>query len=163
LALAGDSAQAARLSDDLRKKFPADTIVQSDYLPMIRAAAALRSGDAPRAIEALATAEPYELGQTNTSFTFAMYPVYLRGEAYLAAKQGAAAQGEFQKVLDHYGAVGNQPIGALAHLGLARSYTLQGYVPKARAAYGNFLSLWKNADPDIPLLKEAKAEFTNLK
>ena len=162
LALAGDSAQAARLSDDLRKKFPGDTIVQSDYLPMIRAAAALRSGDAPRAVEALATAEPYELGQTNTSFTFAFYPVYLRGEAYLVAKQGAAAQVEFQKILDHYGAVGNQPIGALAQLGLARSYTLQGNIPKARAAYSNFLSLWKNADPDVPFLKETKAEFAKL-
>jgi tetratricopeptide (TPR) repeat protein len=163
LALAGDSAQATRLADDLRKKFPVDTIVQSDYLPMVRAAAALHSGDAPRAIEALAAAEPYELGQTNTSFTFALYPVYLRGEAYLAAKQGAAAQGEFQKILDHYGVVGNQPIGSLADLGLARSYTLQADIPKARAAYSSFLSLWKNADPDIPLLKEAKAEFAKLK
>jgi serine/threonine protein kinase len=163
LALAGDSAQAARLSDDLRKKFPADTVVQYDYLPMIRAAAALHSGDAARAVEALAEAEPYELGQTNYSFTFALYPVYLRGEAYLAAKQGSAAQVEFQKLLDHYGAVGNQPIGALVHLGLARSYTLQGDIPKARAAYSNFLSLWKNADPDVPLLKEAKLEFAKLK
>jgi eukaryotic-like serine/threonine-protein kinase len=136
--------------------------VQSDYLPMVRAAAALRSGDGPRAVEALATAEPYELGQTNTSFTFALYPVYLRGEAQLTAKQGAAAQVEFQKILDHYGAVGNQPIGALAYLGLARSYTLQGNIPKARAAYSNFLSLWKNADPDVPLLKEMKAEFAKL-
>lgn len=162
LALAGDSAQAVRLSDDLRKKFPADTIVQSDYLPMIRAAAALRSGDAPRAIEALAAAEPYELGQTNTSFTFASYPVYLRAEAYLAAKEGAAAQAEFQKILDHYGVIGNQPIGALAHLGLARSYTLQGNVLKARAAYSDFLSLWKNADPDLTVLKEMKVEFAQL-
>ncbi len=147
LALAGDSAQAARLSDDLRKNFPADTIVQYDDLPMIRAATALHSGDASRAVEALAEAEPYELGQTNYSFTFALYPVYLRGEAYLAAKQGAAAQVEFQKILDHSSVVGNQPIGALAHLGLARSYTLQGDIPKARAAYSDFLSLWKNADP----------------
>ena len=162
LALAGDSMQAARLSDDLRKKFPADTIVQSDYLPMIRAATALRSGDASRALEALATAEPYALGQTNTSFTFALYPVYLRGEAYLSAKQGASAQVEFQKILDHYGVVGNQPIGALAYLGVARSYTLQGNVAKARVAYGNFLNLWKNADPDVPLLKEAKMEFAKL-
>jgi tetratricopeptide (TPR) repeat protein/predicted Ser/Thr protein kinase len=163
LALAGDSAQAARISDDLRKKFPADTIVQSDYLPMTRAAAALRSGDASRAVEALAAAEPYELGQTNTSFTFGLYTVYLRGEAYLTAKQGAAAQVEFQKILDHYGAVGNQPVGALAYLGLARSYALQGDFAKAHAAYSNFLNLWKNADPDIALLKEAKAEFAKLK
>ncbi|MGA9484755.1 MAG: protein kinase, partial [Candidatus Acidiferrales bacterium] len=153
LALAGDSAQAARLFDDLRKNFPADTIVQYDDLPMIRAASALHSGAASRAVEALAEAEPYELGQTNYSFTFGLYPVYLRGQAYLEAKQGAAAQIEFQKILDHYGTVGNQPIGALAHLGLARSYTLQGDIPKARAAYSDFLSLWKNADPDVPLLK----------
>ena len=163
LALAGDSAQAARLSDDLRKNFPADTIVQYDDLPMIRAATALHSGDASRAVEALAEAEPYELGQTNYSFTFALYPVYLRGQAYLAAKQGAAAQAEFQKILDHYSVVGNQPIGALARLGLARSYTLQGDIPKARGAYSDFLSLWKNADPDVPLLKQTKVEFAKLK
>ena len=163
LALAGDSAQAARLSDDLRKNFPADTIVQYDDLPMIRAATALHSGDASRAVEALAEAEPYELGQTNYSFTFALYPVYLRGQAYLAAKQGVAAQVEFQKLLDHYSVVGNQPIGALARLGLARSYTLQGDIPKARAAYSDFLSLWKNADPEVPLLKQAKVEFAKLK
>ncbi len=163
LALAGDSAPAARLSDDLRKNFPADTIVQYDDLPMIRAATALHSGEASRAVEALAEAEPYELGQTNYSFTFVLYPVYLRGQAYLAAKQGAAAQAEFQKILDHYSVVGNQPIGALAHLGLARSYTLQGDIPKARAAYSDFLSLWKNADPDVPLVKQAKVEFAKLK
>jgi serine/threonine protein kinase/Flp pilus assembly protein TadD len=163
LALAGDSAQAARLSDDLRKNFPADTIVQYDDLPMIRAATALHSGDASPAVEALAEAEPYELGQTNYSFTFALYPVYLRGQAYLAAKQGVAAQVEFQKILDHYSVVGNQPIGALARLGLARSYTLQGDIPKARAAYSDFLSLWKNADPDVPLLKQATVEFAKLK
>src|SRR5580658_7721207 len=162
LALAGDSSQAARQSDDLRKKFPADTIVQSDYLPMIRGAAALRGGDASRAIGALAAAEPYELGQTNTSFTFALYPVYLRGGAYLAAKQGAGAQGEFQKILDHYGAVGNQPIGALAHLGLARAYVLIGDIAKAKSAYQDFLTLWKGADPNIPILKEAKVEYAKL-
>jgi eukaryotic-like serine/threonine-protein kinase len=161
LALVGDSAQASRLSDDLRKN-SADTIAQYEYLPMIRAAAALHGGAASRAVEALAEAEPYELGQTNYSFTFALYPVYLRGEAYLAAKQGAAAQAEFQKILDHFGAVGNQPIGALAHLGLARSYTLQANILKARAAYSDFLSLWKNADPDVPALKEAKTEFAKL-
>jgi tetratricopeptide (TPR) repeat protein len=159
LALTGDSAQATRLSDDLRKNFPADTLVQYNYVPMIRAAGAVRSGDAPRAIDELSKAEAYELGQTNTTFTFALYPVYLRGVAYLADKQGAAAQDEFQKILDHYGAVGNQPIGALAHLGLARSYSLQGEVAKARAAYSKFLSLWKDADAEVPLMKEAKAEF----
>ena len=130
---------------------------------MIRAAAAIHSGDASRAVEALAEAEPYELGQTNYSFTFGLYPIYLRGEAYLEAKQNAAAQVAFQKIMDHSGAVGNQPIGALPRLGLARSYALQGDIPKARAAYSDFLNLWKNGDPDVPLLKEAKAEFAKLK
>ena len=127
-----------RLAADLGKRFPEDTIVQFNYLPMIRAAIALRSGDGERAIEALAASVPYELGQTNNSFTFALYPVYLRGEAYLAAKQGAAAATEFQKILDHAGVVGNEPIGALAHLGLGRAYALSGDTAKAKAAYQDF-------------------------
>jgi serine/threonine protein kinase/tetratricopeptide (TPR) repeat protein len=162
LALAGDSAQAARLADDLRKNFPADTIVQSDYLPMIRAATALRSGDAGGAVETLAAAEPYELGYTNTTFTFALYPVYLRGTAYLAEKQSAPAAREFQKILDHAGVVGNQPIGALARLGLGRAYAQSGDTAKSKTAYQDFFALWKNADPDIPILKEAKAEYAKL-
>jgi L-alanine-DL-glutamate epimerase-like enolase superfamily enzyme len=162
LALAGDSAQAARLADDLRKNFPADTIVQSDYLPMIRAATALRSGDAGGAVETLAAAEPYELGYTNTTFTFALYPVYLRGTAYLAEKQSAPAAREFQKILDHAGVVGNQPIGALARLGLGRAYALSSDTAKSKTAYQDFFALWKDADPDIPILKEAKAEYAKL-
>ncbi len=162
-ALAGDSAQAARLADDLGKRFPEDTIVQFDYLPMIHAAVALRSGDAGKAVEALAAAAPYELGASNPVVTFALYPVYLRGEAYLAAKQGAAAGAEFQKILDHPGVVGNEPIGAMAHLGLGRAYALAGDSAKAKTAYQDFFALWKNADPDIPILKQAKAEYAKLK
>jgi eukaryotic-like serine/threonine-protein kinase len=162
LALAGDSEQAARISDDLRKNFPAHTIVQFDYLPMIRASTALRSGDAGRAVEALAAAEPYELGHTNDSFTFALYPVYLRGIAYLAEKQGAPAAREFQKILDHVGVVGNEPIGALARLGLGRAYALSGDTAKSKAAFQDFFTLWKDADPDIPILKEAKVEYQKL-
>jgi Tfp pilus assembly protein PilF len=162
LALAGDSAQAARLSDDLRKKFPADTLVQSDYLPMIRAATALHSGDAGRAVEALAAAEPYELAHTNTSFTFALYPVYLRGVAYLAERQGTPAAREFQKILDHAGVVGNEPIGALAHLGLGRAYAISGDAAKAKTAYADFFAIWKNADPDLAIFKQAKAEYAKL-
>jgi len=162
LGLAGDSAQAERLAADLGKRFPEDTIEQFNFLPMVRAAVALRSGDGKRAIDALAPASPYELGETNTSFTIALYPVYLRGEAYLAAKDGAAAAGEFRKILDHYGVVGNEPIGALAHLGLGRAYALLADTAKARAAYQDFLTLWKDADPDIPILKEAKAEYAKL-
>jgi hypothetical protein len=139
---------------------------------MIRAAIALHSGDGKRAIDALAASAPYELGETNSSFTFALYPVYLRGEAYLASKQGAAAATEFQKILDRASVVGNEPIGALAHLGLARAYTLPSRTPqdadahaarvRALAAYRDFLTLWKDADPDIAVVKEAKAESAKL-
>ena len=162
LGLAGDSAQATRLAGDLSENFAADTIVQFDYLPMIHAAMALRSGDPRRAVEALAASLPYELGQTNSSFTFALYPVYLRGEAYLAAGNGAAAVREFHKILDHAGVVGNQPIGALARLGLGRGYALSGDTTKAQTAYQDFFSLWNNADPDIPILKQAKTEYAKL-
>ncbi len=162
LALAGDSPQAERLAADLNKRFPEDTDVQFDFLPMIRAVIALQSGDAGKAIQALAATEPYELAEGNASFTFALYPVYLRGESYLASKDGAAATGEFQKILGHSGVVGNEPIAALAHLGLGRAYALSGDIPKARTAYQDFLALWKNADPDNPILKQAKAEYAKL-
>jgi serine/threonine protein kinase/Flp pilus assembly protein TadD len=158
LGLAGDAPQATRLAADLAKRFPEDTIVQFDYLPMIHAVAALQSGSANRALEALAPAAPYELGSTG----FNLYPVYLRGEAYLAAHQGSAAAAEFHKILDHTYVVQNEPIGALAHLGLARAYSLSGDTVKAKSAYQDFLGLWKDADPDIPILKEAKAEYAKL-
>ena len=161
LEMAGDSAQAMRLANNLGKRFPEDTIVQSNYLPAIHAAALLRGSDGPRATEALAIA-PYELGGNLETLTFVLYPVYLRGEAYLAAKQGAAAAAEFQKILDHPGAVRSEPIGALAHLELGRAYVLSGDQGKAKSAYQDFLTLWKDADPDIPLLKQAKTEYERL-
>jgi tetratricopeptide (TPR) repeat protein len=129
---------------------------------MARSALALNSGNAQVAIEALSPAAPYELGHTNEDFTFALYPIYFRGQAYLAAKNGAGAAAEFQKILDHSSIVGNEPIGALAHLGLARSYSLSGNTAKAKTAYQDFFALWKNADPDVPILKEAKAEYAKL-
>jgi hypothetical protein len=101
-------------------------------------------------------------GETNTSFTFALYPVYLRGDAYLAAKQGTAAVNEFQKILDHTGVVGNEPLAALAHLGLGRAHSLAGDSAKSKTAYQDFFALWKDADPEIPILKEAKAEYAKL-
>ena len=162
LGLAGDSAQAERLVADLGKRFSEDTIVKFNYLPMVRAATALHSGDGKRAIDALSASAPYELGETNSSFTFALYPVYLRGEAYLAAKQGAAAGNEFQKILDHAGLVGNEPLAALAHLGLARAYALAGDSAKSTTAYQDFFALWKDADPDVPILKQVKAEYAKL-
>ena len=115
-------------------------------------------GSANKALEALVPAPPYELGSTG----FNLYPVYLRGEAYLAAHQASAAAAEFQKILDHRGVVSNEPIGALAHLGQGRAYAMQGDTAKARAAYQDFLALWKDAEPDIPILKEAKAEYAKL-
>ncbi|HEY4282375.1 MAG TPA: adenylate/guanylate cyclase domain-containing protein [Chthoniobacterales bacterium] len=161
-ALAGDVANANRAIEDLTKRFPQNTAVQTRYLPMARSALALNSGNAQAAIEALSPAAPYELGHTNEDFTFALYPVYFRGQAYLAAKNWAAAAAEFQKILDHAGIVGNEPIGALAHLGLARVYLLSGDAAQARSAYQDFFALWKNADSDIPVLMQAKAEFAKL-
>ena len=102
------------------------------------------------------------MGETNTPFTFALYPVYLSGEGHLAAKQGAEAVADFQKIMDYAGVVGNEPIGALAHLGLGRAYVLAGDNAKAKTAYEDFLALWKDADPDIPILKQAKAEYSQL-
>jgi serine/threonine protein kinase len=158
LALTGELGQATGLAGDLGKRFPMDTLVQSLYLPMIHAAAALRSGDGGKAVEALAVASPYELGVETQ-----LQPAYLRGEAYLASRQGAAAAAEFQKILDHPGVVVNDPIGALAHLGLGRAYALAGDSAKAKTAYQDFFALWKNADPDIPILLQAKAEYAQLK
>jgi len=129
---------------------------------MARAALALNTGNAEAALAALSVAAPYELGHTNDDFTFALYPVYLRGETYLAAKNGTAAASEFQKILDHASIVGNEPIGALAHLGLGRAYALSSDPAKAKSAYQDFFALWKDADPDVPILKEAKTEYAKL-
>jgi hypothetical protein len=145
---------------DLAKRFPEDTVVQFNYLPAIRAAIALQ-GAPSDAIEALVPAAPYELGNPTQSLSFALYPVYLRGVAYVAAHQGSAAAAEFQKILDHPGIVVNEPIGALAHLGLARAY-LSSDTTKAKSSYQDFFALWKDSDPDIPILKQAQAEYAKL-
>jgi tetratricopeptide (TPR) repeat protein len=160
-----ENERARALVDDLGKRFPADTIVQFNYLPTLRARLALNKGYPSEAIESLRAASPYELGtSTNCPFIWtAMYPVFVRGEAYLAARQGSEAAAEFRKILDHPGVVLNQPIHALAHLGLGRAYVLQGETVKAKAAYQEFLALWKDADADIPVLQEAKAEYGKLR
>jgi eukaryotic-like serine/threonine-protein kinase len=162
IGLSDDSPRVAKLTGDLGKRFPEDTIVQFDYLPMIHAAIEIQNRESDRAVQAL-VATPYELGNTTLSFTFALYPAYLRGEAFLAAKQGTAARVEFQKILDHPGVVVNEPIGSLARLGLGRAYALSGDGAKAKTAYQDFFALWKNADPDIPILLQAKAEYAKLK
>ena len=161
LGLAGDPTQAALLATKLDKTFPKGTVVQRNLLPTIRAATVLRR-DPGKAIDLLATSAPYELGQASMVVSFNLYGVYLRGEAYLATKQGSSAAAEFQRIVDHPGLVINEPIGALAHLGLGRAYLLMGETSKAKAAYLDFLTLWSDADRDIPILKEAKAESAKL-
>ena len=163
-AYTGDDGRTLALADDLNKRFPEDTLVQSNFLPVLRAKVALIRGNGSEAVEILRAATASELGVTTAS-TFGwtgMRPVFMRGEAYLAARQGGEAASEFQKILDHRGIVVNEPIGALAHLGLARAYVLQGDTAKAKAAYQDFLTLWKDADPDIPILIAAKAEYAKL-
>ena len=162
LAIVGDSSQAQTLAIDLGRSFPEDTSVKFNYLPTVRAFLALNHGDPAKAIELLQVAVPYELGQprsTQTGFFGALYPIYARGQAYLAARQGAEAAREFQKILDHPGIMVGDPIGVLAHLQLGRAYGMRGDTTKAKAAYQDFLTLWKDADPDIPVLKQAKAEY----
>jgi serine/threonine protein kinase/tetratricopeptide (TPR) repeat protein len=159
LGLAGDSDRARRLTSELTKRYPEDTHVRLYYLPIIGAAAALGSRSPTQAIEALAPTSSYELGSI---WQLPLYIVYMRGQAYLAAHKGAAAAGEFQKILHHPSIILDDPIAALAHLGVARGYALSGDAANAKTAYQDFLALWKDADPDIPILKEAKAEYAKL-
>ena len=150
LAYARDNTRAQALSDDLSKRFPDETIVQFNYLPTLRAKLAVSRGNTSEAIETLRIAAPNDLAKVGaTNDWAAVYPIYVRAEAYLGAHEGVEAAAEFQKILDHRGIVLNEPIGALAHLGLARSYALQGDSLKARVAYQNFLTLWKDADPEF--------------
>jgi serine/threonine protein kinase/tetratricopeptide (TPR) repeat protein len=162
-ALAGDTTHAQSHTDDLAKRFPQDTLVQSVWLPTVRAQIETGRENPARAVEFLQAAAPYELGMLRGSaINSCLYPVYIRAEAYLSAQKGPAAAAEFQKILDHRGLLWNCATGALAHLGLARAYALQGDTAKAKAAYQDFLTLWKDADPDVPILKQAKAEYGEL-
>ena len=164
LALAGDAAHAKSLADDLDKRYPEDTVVRFNYGPTLRAQLALTvPGNGAKAVETLATASPYELGVPGSdTLRTNLYPVYVRGEAFLASHQGTAAAAEFQKIVDWSVVVNNEPIGALAHVGLARAYAMAGDAAKSRAAYNDFFSLWKDADPNIPVLLQAKSEYAKL-
>jgi serine/threonine protein kinase/tetratricopeptide (TPR) repeat protein len=164
-AYAGDDERTQKLTDDLGQRFPEATIVQFNYLPTLRAKLAVSKGNASEALETLRAALPYELGRTTySSYGWtSLYPVYVRGEAYLAAHQGTEAAAEFQKILDHRGIVLNSPIGALAHLQIGKAYAIQGDSAKARAAYQDFFTLWKDADPDIPIFIAAESEYAKLK
>jgi len=161
LARAGDTAGAEKLAAELDKAFPLDTLVQRYWLPTIRAGVALQRKDPNGAIELLKVPSTIELGEP-TNLAIILCPVYLRGEAYLMLHDGNRAAAEFQKFIDHRGVVMNFPWGALARLGLARAYTMQGDTAKAHAAYQAFLTLWKDADPDIPILIAAKSEYSKL-
>ncbi|HXX17595.1 MAG TPA: protein kinase [Candidatus Eremiobacteraceae bacterium] len=172
-AMAGENARAESLAKDLNSRYPLDTQMQSLWLPAIQAERALNSRKPDAALNALLAASSNELGQITFISNFScLYDVYLRGEAYLAAGQGSAAAAEFQKILDHSGIVWNCWTGALAHLGVARANVLQARTSRgadadaarvrAFAAYNDFLTLWKDADPDIPILKQAKAEYAKL-
>jgi tetratricopeptide (TPR) repeat protein len=172
LAMAGEAAQAESLAGDLNKRFPLDTQIQALWLPAIRAQLALDGNDPTRALSSL-QATAVELGQIAFVANLScLYHTYIHGEAYLAAGEGKEASAEFQKILDHSGIVWNCWTGALAHLGVARANALQARTSqgadadaarvRALAAYKDFLTLWKDADPDIPILKQAKAEYAKL-
>lgn len=160
LAMTGDSARARTVTEDLEKLYAEDTIVRFSYVPTLKAQLTLNSGNAVKAVEILSAAAPYELGISgSTSFVANLYPVYVRGQALLTSGQGIQAAAEFQKIVDWSGVVVNEPIGALAYLGLARANVAAGRAGEARAAYEKFLDLWKSADTEIPVLKQARAEY----
>ena len=177
LAMAGDTSRAESLAQDMGKRFPLDTQMQSLWLPAIQAQLALNRKNSADALSALQVSLPIELGNIPFGNNIScLYQIYIRGQAYLASGQGSAAAAEFQKILDHGGIVWNCWTGALAHLGVARANALQAKTDlgqgqgadadaarvRALAAYKDFLTLWKDADSDIPILKEAKAEYAKL-
>jgi tetratricopeptide (TPR) repeat protein len=151
----GDVAQAQKLVNEIDLQAPLNTILQRCWLPTIRAQIELVHGNPARAVQLLESVIPYELGQ-------GLDPAYIRGQAYLALRQGSAAMAEFQKILEHRGVVLESPTGALAHLQLGRAKAMTGDRDGARKAYEEFLTLWKGADPEIPILKQAKAEYAKL-
>jgi serine/threonine protein kinase/predicted Zn-dependent protease len=160
LARSGDTSRAELLAKELNNQFPSDTILQRYWLPTIRGTIEIGRKNPSAALSALQSVS-YELG-AYPWLGASLYPVWIRGQAYLGTRQGKEAAGEFQKFLDHRFLVLNSPFGALAHLGIGRAYVLQGDTPRARGAYQDFLALWKDADPDIPILKQAKAEYAKL-
>jgi eukaryotic-like serine/threonine-protein kinase len=157
LAMAGDSTQASAIADDLTKRFRSDTISHNLWVPMIRAQIELARGAPAKVVDLLQPTVPYELG-----WDARMLPIYMRGQAYLKAKQGPEAATEFQKILDHRGICITSPFCSLSHLQLGRARALAGDNDAARTAYQDFFALWKDADQDVPILKEAKAEYTKL-
>jgi tetratricopeptide (TPR) repeat protein len=165
LALAGDLSQSRALAERLAREFPEDTFVQFMYLPTLRALFALNTHNPAAAIQALQIASRYDLALGGVGFTGrfgGLYPIYVRGMAYLAARQAGEAAAEFQRILDHRSIVLVDPMDAMARLQLARALTISGDSVKARTAYDGLFTLWRNADPDMPVLKQARAEYARL-
>ena len=166
LALSRESSRSESLASDLEERFPEDTFVKFTYAPVLRALSALQRGKPANSEEELQISLPYELAANGLNFNHfylgGLHSAYVRGVALMATHRYAEAAAEFQKVLDHRGLVGLDPIGSLAHLQLGRAYVLSGDRIKAKSAYEGFLSLWRNADADIPLLKSARAEYDRL-
>jgi serine/threonine protein kinase/tetratricopeptide (TPR) repeat protein len=162
LARSGDAVRARTIVGELEKSYPSETVLKVYWLPTIKAAVELEAGNTAQSLVFLEAAAPYELGQPPQFQLGTLYPAYLRGQAYLMAHNGTAAAAEFEKVLDHRGIVLNFITGALSHLELGRAYAISGDTAKAKAAYQDFLTLWTNADPDAPILKQAKTEYAKL-
>ena len=161
LARVGDVARAKTLAEELEKSYSTHSLLKLYWLPTINAAIELSRGNSSQALVDLEAVAPYELGQAGTFINY-LHPAYVRGQALLLAHNTTAAATEFQKMLDHKGIVVNFVTGALAHLQIGRAYAMAGDTGKAKAAYQDFFTLWKDADPDIPILKEAKAEYAKL-
>jgi ATP/maltotriose-dependent transcriptional regulator MalT len=165
LALSGDYARSRALTDELDKRFPEDTSVRFSYLPALRGLFALNASDPEKAIAGLDASTRYDFAAPGIAFNGfygAMYPVYVRGLAHLAAKRPVEAAAEFRKILDHRGVVLADPMDAMARLQLARALAASGDTAQAKAAYQDFLRLWSGADPDVPVLRQAKAELAKL-
>jgi Flp pilus assembly protein TadD len=158
----GETVRAKAMIEDLERNNPSNTVLKLYWLPTLKAAIELNQGHSAEALVLLEAAAPYELGEPPPFELGSMYPAFLRGQVYLALGNGAAAAAEFQKLLDHPGIVLNAVTGALAHLELGRAYAMSGDRTKAQSAYKDLLTLWKDADPDIPILREAKAEYAKL-
>ncbi len=163
MARSGEYKQALLFSEKLNKEYPSHTLIQKYWLPVIRAQVALQRGKVPESVAVLSGAEPLEFAISGAINTSVLYPAYVRGQAYLAGKDGDRAAIEFQKIIDHRGMVLNFPLGALAYLGRARAYARMGNSSKAREAYLEFFGLWNGADPNILILRQARSEFAKLK
>jgi hypothetical protein len=162
LARIGETARAKALVDDLEKNYGSNSVLKLYWLPTVKAAIELSKGDSAQVFRILEAAAPYELGSPPPLQVGTLYPAYLRGQAYLLAHNGNAAAAEFQKLRDHGGIVVNFVTASVAHLQIARAFAMAGDAAKAKAAYQGFVSSWREADADIPVLKEAKAEFAKV-